>query len=181
MISTTSEPVGVKKKKVLIIGEAIIDQYTFCDALGKSGKEPVLVLKDIKTEEYLGGAVAISRNVSTFCERVTLLTMIGQKEEYLKFIKNKINKNINFKYINKKNSPTIVKRRFLDSISNNKVLGVYKLNDDQLNSQDEKKFTQMLKNEIPKYDLVIVSDYGHGFISKKMSKFFTLDIVKSFY
>ena len=156
-----------KKKKVLIIGEAIIDQYTFCDALGKSGKEPVLVLKDIKTEEYLGGAVAISRNVSTFCERVTLLTMIGQKEEYLKFIKDKINKNVNFKYINKKNSPTIVKRRFLDSISNNKVLGVYKLNDDQLNSQDEKKFTQMLKNEIPKYDLVIVSDYGHGFISKK--------------
>lgn len=156
-----------KKLKTLVIGETIIDQYTFCDALGKSGKEPVLVLKDLKTEEYLGGAAAISRNVSTFCEQVTLLTMIGQKEEYLKFIKSKLNKNINLKYINKKNSPTIVKKRFLDSISNNKVLGIYKINDDQLNLKDENSFSKILKKELPKYDLVIVSDYGHGFISKK--------------
>ena len=156
-----------KKIKTLVIGETIIDQYTFCDALGKSGKEPVLVLKDLKTEEYLGGAAAISRHISTFCEKVTLLTMIGQKEEYLKFIKNKLNKNINLKYINKKDSPTIVKKRFLDSVSNNKVLGVYKLNDDQLNLKDEKLFSETLKEELPKYDLVIVSDYGHGFISRK--------------
>ena len=156
-----------KKVKTLVIGEAIIDQYNFCDALGKSGKEPVLVLKDLKTEEYLGGAAAISKHVSSFSEKVTLLTMIGQKEEYLKFIKRNLNKNINLKYISKKNSPTIVKKRFLDSISNNKILGVYKLNDDKLNSKDEDTFSKILKKELPKYDLVIVSDYGHGFISKK--------------
>ena len=52
--------------KVLIIGETIIDQYIFCEALGKSGKESILVLKDIKTEEYLGGAAAISRHLSPF-------------------------------------------------------------------------------------------------------------------
>ena len=69
-----------KKVKTLVIGEAIIDQYNFCDALGKSGKEPVLVLKDLKTEEYLGGAAAISKHVSSFSEKVTLLTMIGQKK-----------------------------------------------------------------------------------------------------
>ena len=52
------------KLKVLIIGEAIIDQYVFCEALGKSGKEPVLVLRDIETEEYLGGSLAIARHLS---------------------------------------------------------------------------------------------------------------------
>ena len=34
--------------KILVIGEAIIDQYNFCEALGKSGKEPILVLKENK-------------------------------------------------------------------------------------------------------------------------------------
>ena len=91
-----------KKVITLVIGEAIIDQYNFCDALGKSGKEPVLVLKDLKTEEYLGGAAAISKHVSSFSEKVTLLTMIGQQEEYLKFIKRHLNKNINLKYRSKK-------------------------------------------------------------------------------
>ena len=156
-----------KKIKVLVIGETIIDQYVFCEALGKSGKEPVLVLRDLKTEDYLGGAAAITRHLSSFCEKITLLTMVGQKGEYLKQIKNKLPKNVNLKYLRKKNSPTIIKRRFLDYISNNKVLGVYKINDDNLIPKDEKSFSKSLKKLLPKYDLVIVSDYGHGFISSR--------------
>ena len=53
---------------MLVIGETIIDQYFFCEALGKSGKEPVLVLRDVKMEEYLGGAAAVSRHLSQFCK-----------------------------------------------------------------------------------------------------------------
>ena len=156
-----------KDIKVLIIGETIIDQYVFCEALGKSGKEPVLALRDIQTEEYLGGAAALSRHLSPFCKNITLLSMLGEKGEYLKKIKKKLPKNIDFKYIKKENSPTILKRRFLDNVSNNKVLGVYKINDDILNNKQDKVFYSMLKRLIPKNDLVIVSDYGHGLISKK--------------
>ena len=156
-----------KKIKVLVIGETIIDQYVFCEALGKSGKEPMLVLRDIKTEEYLGGAAAISRHLSPFCNRISLLSMIGEKGEYLKEIKKKLPKNINFRYIRKKNSPTILKRRFLDHISKNKVMGVYTINDDILTKKEDKLFYNILKKMTPKYDLVIVSDYGHGLISSK--------------
>lgn len=156
-----------KKIKVLIIGETIIDQYVFCEALGKSGKEPMLVLRDIKTEEYLGGAAVLARHLSPFCKKATLLSMVGEKGEYLQDIKKRLPKNINFRYIRKKNSPTILKRRFLDSVSNNKVLGVYTINDDILTVKEDKLFYDMLKNLIPKYDLVIVSDYGHGLISSK--------------
>lgn len=158
---------NLSKTKVLIIGETIIDQYVFCDALGKSGKEPVLVLRDIKTEEYLGGAAAISKHLSTFCKRVSLLTMIGEKEEYLSFIKSRLSKNIDFKYLKKENSPTILKRRFLDSVSKNKVLGVYKINDDKIKKNEENKLNKILNKILSKFDLVIVSDYGHGFISEK--------------
>jgi rfaE bifunctional protein kinase chain/domain/rfaE bifunctional protein nucleotidyltransferase chain/domain len=159
-----------KKIKVLIIGETIIDQYVFCEALGKSGKEPVLVLRDLKTEEYLGGAAALSRHISTFCNKISLLSMLGENSEYLKQIKKKLPKNVSFKYIKKENSPTILKRRFLDSVSKNKVLGVYKINDDILNNKQDKQLYKILKNMLPNYDLVIVSDYGHGFISNKTSK-----------
>ena len=76
-----------KNIKVLIIGETIIDQYVFCEALGMSGKEPMLVLRNIKSEDYLGGAAAISRHLSSFCKDVSLLSMIGEKEEHLKEIK----------------------------------------------------------------------------------------------
>ena len=58
-----------KKLVPNIVGETIIDQYVFCEALGKSGKEPMLVLKDRYDETYLGGAGAICRHVSEFCEK----------------------------------------------------------------------------------------------------------------
>ena len=156
--------------KILIIGETIIDQYVFCNALGKSGKEPMLVLGDIKTEQYLGGAAAISRHISPFCEKITLLSMIGEKSEFLKDIKKGLPRNVKFDYIKKKNSPTIVKKRFLDHISNNKVLGVYKINYDSLEKKEEILFRNKLNKLLSKYDVVIVSDYGHGFISKISSK-----------
>ncbi len=156
-----------KKLKILIIGEAIIDQYYFCEALGKSGKDPTLALRDLKMEQYLGGAIAISKHLSEFCNKITLLSMVGENKEFLKDIKKGLSSKVNFEYIKKNNSPTIIKKRFLDEITNNKVLGVYTINDDALNSKDEKIFNNKLKKLIPLHDLIIVSDYGHGFISKK--------------
>ena len=160
----------MKDLKILIIGETIIDEYNFCEALGKSGKEPVLVLRDLKTERYLGGSAAISRHLSSFCNEITLLSMVGEKKEFLKEIKKNLPKNVSFKYIRKKNSPTIIKRRFLDNIENNKVLGVYSINDEILNPKDEKLFNKYLNKALKDHDLVIVSDYGHGLISKKSAK-----------
>ena len=73
-------------------------------------------------------------------------------------------------FVTKKNSPTIVKKRFVDSINQTKVIGVYDINDEALNRKDEKKFYSLIKKKIKRYDLVIVSDYGHGLISKKTAK-----------
>ena len=48
-----------------------------------------------------------------------------------------------------------------------KILGVDSLNDVVLSKKNEKSFYKFLKKDLPKHDLVIVSDYGHGLISNK--------------
>ena len=63
-----------------------------------------------------------------------------------------------------------IKKRYVDHINNNKVLGVYELNDKQLNTKNERQFEKKIVELIPKHDLVIVSDYGHGFINKKIAR-----------
>ena len=74
----------IKKDKILVIGETIIDQYNFCEAIGKSGKEPVLVLKDLSQQEFLGGAAFIAKNVASFSDNVSLLSMLGEKKQFIK-------------------------------------------------------------------------------------------------
>lgn len=161
----------LKDVKVLVIGETIIDQYVFCEALGKSGKEPVLVLRDINQEQYAGGATAIVRHLADFCGEITLLSMLGEDGDYEDFIRDNIPNNVSTRFLFKANSPTIVKRRFVDSINKSKVLGVYSINDKILNADNEAQFLGFLEELIPKHDLVIVSDYGHGMISSKTAKF----------
>ncbi len=156
--------------KVLVIGETIIDKYVFCETLGKSAKEPHLVLRNLREEEYLGGVLSIARNVSDFCKKITILSMLGQKKEYEKYIKKNMAKNIQSKFLYKSKSPTIIKKRYIESISNNKVLGIYTVNDDLLNKNDETIFKKMILKEIKEHDVVIVSDYGHGLITKKLAK-----------
>ena len=85
----------MKNLKVLIIGETIIDQYVFCEALGKSGKESVLVMRDLETQDYLGGALAIAQHLSEFCTKVSVLSFIGEGNEYKSFIEDNIEKNVN--------------------------------------------------------------------------------------
>ena len=156
-----------KHVKILIIGEIIIDQYIFCEALGKSGKEPILVLREIRKEEYLGGSAAIARHLSTFSTDIKLISMVGEKKEYLSYIKKNLPKKIDFQYIKKNDSPTILKKRYIDEVNKTKVFGVDTINDKLLSGNEEKNFNKILEKQLPKYDLVIVSDYGHGLISKK--------------
>lgn len=155
--------------KVLVIGETIIDQYVFCEALGKSGKEPVLVIRDLETQEYLGGALAISRHLSEFCSSVSLLSFLGEKNEYKDFIQKNMEENIGLNFLSKKNSPTIVKRRFVDNIDRKKILGVYSINDDSLSEKEENNFIDAYDELIKNHDLVIVSDYGHGIITPRIA------------
>ena len=85
----------LKDLKVLVLGETIIDKYVFCEALGKSGKEPHLVLRDLKEEVYLGGVIAISRNISNFCKKVGILSMLGHDKKYEQYIRKNLSKNEN--------------------------------------------------------------------------------------
>jgi len=159
----------ISSLKVLVIGEAIIDQYVFCEALGKSGKEPVLVLRDIETQEYLGGSLAIARHLSSFCQTVSVLSFLGKDNEYKSFIENNIEENIILNFFNKSDSPTIVKRRFVDSIDRKKVLGVYSINDNMLTKDEEDKFIDSFERLSKEHDLIIISDYGHGVITPKIA------------
>lgn len=160
----------ISNLKVLVVGETIIDQYNFCEALGKSGKEPYLALKDIYSENYLGGAAAIANHIVEFSKKTKLISMIGERKEYEKFIFKKLHKNISKTFFKKKNSPTILKKRFIDNVTKNKLFGIYSLNDDISPINEDIRISKYVEKNLSKYDLIIVSDYGHGFISDRTAK-----------
>ncbi len=56
---------NLKKLKVLLVGDGIIDEYHYCDAMGRSAKAPLVVNKYITHEVFAGGAFAITNSRTT--------------------------------------------------------------------------------------------------------------------
>jgi len=161
---------AIKKKKVLVIGETMIDKYITTEAIGKSGKEAMLVLRPKKEIKFLGGAAYIANLCSTFVKDIKIMSFLGKENTEKKFVLRNLNKNIKHNFLSKKNSPTITKLRYLDDYKKTKIIGVYDLNDDLISENEEKKFYNLLKKNIDKFDIIIVGDYGHGIITEKIRK-----------
>ncbi len=157
-----------KNKKVLLLGETIIDEYITTEAIGKSGKEPMMVVQQKKKIKFLGGVGYIANLCSSFVKEVKMISFLGDKNSEKKYVLKKLNKKIKHHLLTKKNSPTIIKTRYLDDYRKTKMLGVYELNDDLINDQEEKRLYKLIKSNLNKYDIIIVADYGHGIITEKI-------------
>jgi rfaE bifunctional protein kinase chain/domain/rfaE bifunctional protein nucleotidyltransferase chain/domain len=154
--------------KVLIVGEAMLDTYVFCETVGKAGKDPFLVSKKSHSETYLGGSLAGANNISDFVKKVKVLTYLGDRDTNLETIKEKLNKNVSIDFIKKNKSPTINKTRYIDMHTNTKINGVYDLDNEELSSKAEAQFLLKLNKIIDNYDMVIAMDFGHGLFTKKI-------------
>lgn len=153
--------------KVLVVGETIIDEYQFCEAIGKSSKEPMLALKHQNTERYAGGILAVGNNAANFCDNVGLLTFLGTTSSHEDFIRHHLRDNIEKMFLYRKDSPTLVKRRFVESYFFTKLLEIYEMNDSALDPADNERLCSMLSDQLPLYDVVIVVDFGHGMLSRE--------------
>ncbi len=159
---------SLTKLRVLLVGEVIIDEYVFCNTIGKSGKEPILVNQKLDMEKYAGGILAIANHVADFCKEAKIISYLGERDSHEQFIKGNLEPNVELDYIPKSNSPTILKTRFIDSYTRTKTFGVYDLNDKLLEGENEEQFYSKLEGCIKDYDVIVVADYGHGLITPKI-------------
>ena len=156
------------KLKVLIVGDTILDEYQYCEAIGKSSKDPILALKYKSHELFAGGALAVANHVATFTDNVQLLTVLGGENSYEDFIRSQLHPNIVPYFFIQENAPTTIKRRFLEGYSLNKLFEIYIMDESGLSSGESEKCLDWLQNVVPEYDIVIVADFGHGAINDNM-------------
>lgn len=153
---------------VLVIGDTILDDYQYCDVIGKSSKDPTLAMKYTSNDLFAGGVLAVANHVSNFAGNVQLVTRIGERDSHEDFIRSQLHSNISPHFIVQPNAPTLIKRRFIDGYSITKLFEIYVMDDSGLPPEKDLEVCRWLEAELPKYDIVIASDFGHGAISNEM-------------
>jgi len=155
----------VRTLRILVVGDTIIDDYQYCEAIGKSAKEPTLVVKALNAEKFAGGVLAVANHLATFCDSVDLLTLLGDRDSKEDFIRAHLRPNVHPHFLARKDAPTIVKRRFIEHAVFAKLFEVYEINDGLLDPVDDAAICDALQDRVAQYDLVLAMDFGHGAIS----------------
>lgn len=151
---------------VLVVGEAIVDEYVRCEALGKSSKDPVLAFREISLERQVGGSLAIASHCAGIGANVSVLFRMGNNPGDRELLSNSLDAGVNVVALVSDHEPTIIKRRFIDDLTEARVFETYVMSDDRPSPADDNMFRSKLKELAEQADVVLVADYGHGLFSE---------------
>jgi len=160
----------LSRLRVLVVGEAVIDQYDYVELLDISPKGEVVASKYLETDLFAGGSLACANHIASFCNRVKLVTYIGSVNSYREFIESKLLKNVHPHFLVRRGKSTIVKRREVRKGYFQKHSETYMFDDSLLSEVEEEELLGYLSN-IYDYDLVFILDYGHGFITRRIVEY----------
>ncbi len=156
--------------KVLVVGDAIIDDYQYVEPLGQSGKGIHMVARCRSREVFAGGVFAVANHVANFTSDVTLLTAIGARDGSRDIINTKLNSKIKCHYVEMDGAETLTKKRYVlrDGDTLSKLFETYSGSDQIMGKAEIAKALNFIREYANDYDAIIVSDFGNGFVNKEM-------------
>ncbi len=159
---------SLKNIRVLVIGDTIIDEYHYVQSIGKSPKELLVATRFVREEHFAGGILACANHVAGFCEQVGLVTVLGAQDSRETFIRERLKPNVTPRFFVRPDTGTVVKRRFVEQAFLNKMFEIAFLDDSELPASVSDEIGGYLRGVVDRYDLVLVADYGHGFLNRDL-------------
>jgi rfaE bifunctional protein nucleotidyltransferase chain/domain len=159
---------AIRDYRVVLVGDAIIDDYQYVFPMGKPPKEHIIATRYQDKEVFAGGVFAAANHVASFCKEVHVITCLGDDHSYDELVRRSLKPNVTLHAVFRPNSPTTVKRRFVDPASIRKLFEVYHMNDEPLTIDLERQLQLLIREICPKADVVISTDFGHGLIGPRI-------------
>jgi len=158
-----------KSKKILVIGDVMIDKYVYGVTSRISPEAPVPVVRITEEKNILGGAANVANNISSLKANSILSGIIGDDKEGKNMLSLLKEKKITSMLVTDKDRPTIVKQRVISG--NNYQLIRLDYEDTTIISEKlQKELFSNVKKIIKDVDAVIISDYAKGVLSDKLAK-----------
>ena len=155
---------SIRDYRVVLVGDAIIDEYQYVLPMGKSPKENMIATRYQDRELFAGGVLAAANHIASFCKEVDVITSFGAQQSYDEFARRNLRPNVRLHPIMRPGAPTTRKRRFVDPSYMRKLFEVYFMDDEPLSAELQAEVDDKIAELAPQSDLVIVTDFGHGLL-----------------
>lgn len=157
-----------KTTKVLVFGDVMLDLYIRGDVERVSPEAPVPIVIERSREYSLGGAGNVAANIATLGGRVSLVSNVGKDSDGSSIRKLCQSSHIIAHFTEEPERQTSVKIRAVSG--QHMLLRIDREKIGAISKDTEKKVSRMVKN-LGKQDLVVISDYAKGFITKNTTRF----------
>ena len=159
----------IKRKKILVIGDLMLDRYWMGSIDRISPEAPVPIIDIKKSVDKPGGAANVAKNLADFGMETILIGLTGKDEASLKLFELMSDLNLDYKPVEDPSIRTTVKLRVIDK---NKQL--MRLDHEDKNiSKKILSFYKTIEEIIPTVDGIIISDYDKGVVKPIVQKVLT--------
>lgn len=157
----------IQRKKILVIGDAMLDIYYMGKVTKISAEAPVPVFETLIEKYYPGGASNVAALLSQLMQEVTLLSVIKQDLYGEKLFNLLEQMQIDVSHmLYDANRMTTAKIRLIDGIS--QLFRVDKEIKSPISSEYENKLILVYKQLLGKTDLILLSDYHKGVLTSNV-------------
>ena len=155
------------KAKILVVGDLMWDEYLWgeCDRI--SPEAPVPIVKITREEKMPGGAINVTKNLLSLGIDVGIMGVVGRDSNGLAIQRELRKWNLNLMQIwEASDRPTTVKTRVI--ARNQQIIRLDKEETGSIKKNIQSRFLEVLRQEIYKFDAIILSDYNKGFLTDRL-------------
>lgn len=156
---------GFKDKNVLVVGDTIVDIYTYTNIVCEALYAPIPEAEEVRSVVSFGGNSLVASNMLELGGNVAFVSVVGDDDaakHYDAFTHPRLRK----LFVTDKTRKTTVKQRWF--AGSKALLQVNQVDNHDLSPALEKKVCALLEKEVPQTDVIVVMDPQHGFLTKNI-------------
>ena len=159
-------------RRVLLIGDLILDRYIYGDAERVSPEAPVPVLRVVETRNAVGGSANVASCLRALGCEVVICGVVGDDRhgDMLRKLLQELDVDVRGILITPKR-PTTTKTRLVGLAQHRhrqQLLRVDREDASPLSSAETEQIIESLRKAIPKVDAVCIEDYDKGVVSSEL-------------
>ncbi len=162
-----TNPAGFAARRVLVLGDVMLDRYVLGEVRRISPEAPIPVLRASQRRAVPGGAANVARNIASLGARATLVGVVGEDagghelEAALRGIGGMAPS-----LVRDPRRPTTVKTRFMSG--SHQLLRLDKEESGALSPLGEEAVLAAFAQSPPGCDIVVLSDYAKGVLTDRV-------------
>jgi len=165
-----------EETSLLVIGDTIVDQYVACDALGMSAEAPIVVVRELDSLEYAGGAAIVAMHASALGAQCRYLSVVGLDSNASIVTEELKRLNVEHFLVEDNSRPTTFKIRYL--VNNQKIFRVSRMKEHSIPRPIEDKIITELKATASQVRGILISDFVYGVITPRVLETITELVAK---